>query len=492
MKLSPIKYILVTVLMSAPLLSDVPAPACSNPDNTTWFNLKTVTSFQVTQNCEFKFHGPNCESIGTLSDPMEEQGEVIFKTSQINDNSSCPFPGERSCKYVQLSNEILLSCGEKEHSTYRTQKEKPNLKHLRKATEEGDETAQEELVAHYLSHNQSKKSRPILDKMAKAKNTDAISALGLLRFYGSNGFKKNTKESLKWNRLAAEGGSAEAKYILGRHYFHGDGVKKSYPEAREWYQQAALDNHIPSQKALAMMWKEGVEGVIKKYDAKFWLDKAIALGDVEAATMLLHLDDEPIREVAEEKKVAEIPEPVKPSADLRPPTDEKIVQQPTPPAEGPRTPCSTIFASMETNQPDRSERYFEGIFLVKPYFLFQERQGAVPSVAIGITPGLQMGQIALKLQASVSLLNMALGDTFAAFDVATVLGVKTDTLFVEGGYGLDFWPEPGGTAQAVSVSVGKILTQDLLDLFPVKTISFGFSQTFFKDKTFKVFTATTF
>ncbi|MFM8316322.1 MAG: hypothetical protein ACKOA8_18750, partial [Deltaproteobacteria bacterium] len=197
MKLSSIKYILVTVLMSAPLLGDVAAPACSNPTTTKWFNLKTVTSFQVTKDCEFKFHGPNCESVGTLSSPLEEQGEVIFKTSQIKDNSSCPFPGERSCKYVQLSSEILLSCGEKEHTAYRTTKEKPNLKHLKEAAEEGDGKAQEELLAHYLVTEQSKKARPILNKMAKAKNEDAISALGLLNFYGSYGFKKNTKESLK-------------------------------------------------------------------------------------------------------------------------------------------------------------------------------------------------------------------------------------------------------------------------------------------------------
>ncbi len=478
MPLIKFTILLTTLLSTVITATEGTTPSCSNTNSGAWFHLKTATSLEVTKDCQFKYTGPNCNSSGQLSEPLNEQGEIKFKTNSINDDASCQIHGEKSCKYVLLNQEMILDCEGKEHESYIKEKENLNVKRLSEDAADEYKNAQRELASHYLSTNQAKKAAPLLLEMAKKKDADAISALGLVKFYGSNGFKKNTAESLKWNQLAAENGSSEAKYILGNHYYRGLGVKKSYPEARELYQQAALENNIPAQKALAHMWNEGVEGVVKKYDTKFWLNKAIALGDAEAAYMLAHLDDAPVRNIAQETPPPVKAEPVKPKEELKTPVVVK-----TPPALQPENVVVKV---------DRGYRYFDSIFLVKPYFLLQERQGAIPSVALGITPRLQIGEISIKMQASVSLLNMALGDTFAAFDVATVLGFKVDTLFYEMGYGFDFWPEPSGTAQLVSVSVGKILTQDLLGMFPLKTISFGISQTFFEDRTYKFFIATSF
>lgn len=454
---------------------EIPAK-CINTQVGSWFHLKTVTSFELTKDCHFKFHGPNCESSGVVSIPIEEQGEGIFKTENIKSDSNCPFHGEKSCKYILLSNELLLSCGDSGSESYVKAKENVDLKRLKEDSADGDQSARRALAIFYLQTQQARKAEPILLAMAKSKDAEAISALGLVKFYGGNGFRKNISDSLKWNRLAAENGSAEAKYILGNHYFKGLGVKKSYPTARDWYQKAAVENNIPAQKALAKMWNEGVEGVVKKYDAQYWLNQAIALGDAEAAYLLAHMDDEPKRTIASEEK-----------------SEKKIVPETTVPAPiSPKQEEKIQTVSQEVVTADQGSRYLEGFFLVKPYFLIQERQGAVPSVAIGITPGLQMGQMSIKMQASVSLLNLALGDTFAAFDVGTVLGIKFDTLFLEAGYGFDFWPEPGGTAQSVSLSAGTVVIKDLFGIFPVKTVSIGVSQTFFEDRTFKVFATTTF
>ena len=451
-------------------------PSCLNTQVGSWFHLKTVTSFELTKDCQFKFHGPNCDSSGVVSSPIEEQGESIFKTENIKTGSSCPFHGEKSCKYIILRKELLLSCGDSASESYVKEKENIDLKRLKEDAANEDESARRALAIFYLRTQQAKKAEPLLLAMAKAKDSAAISALGLVKFYGVNGFKKNISKSLKWNRLAAENGSAEAKYILGNHYFNGLGVKKSYPTARAWYQKAAIENNIPAQKALAKMWNEAIEGFIEKYDAQYWLQQAIALGDTEAAYLLAHLDDEPVRVIASEEKPKQTTEPA------------SIAPAPAAPtAEEKKEIVSQEFVTVESGN-----RYIEGLFLIKPYFLFQERQGAVPSVAVGITPGLQMGQLSLKMQASVSLLNMALGDTFAAFDVGTVLSIKFDNLFFEAGYGFDFWPEPGGTAQSISVSAGTVLTKELFGIFPVKTVSLGVSQSFFEDRTFKIFAATTF
>ena len=473
---------------------------CTNSNTGSWFNLKTVTSLQITGDCKFNFRGPNCESSGQINNPLEEQGEIFFKTSSISPNASCPFHGEKSCKYVQLEQELLVSCNEKENESYAKEKLHLNIKRLSEDAKDGDNKAQKKLAIHYLTTNQAKKAFPILKQMARKKDADAISALGLVNYYGTNGFRKNSAESLKWNRIASANGSAEANYILGNHYSNGQGVKKSYADARKWYQKAAVENNIPAQKELAQMWNEGVEGVVEKYDAQYWLNQAIGLGDKEAISLLAHLDDEPIRAIASEEKPTKQPEPIKTKEELKPAVAETkpiaIVPALAPapaPAPAPPPPAQEPIATIqEIVTVDRGYRYFDSIFLVKPYFLFQERQGAVPSVALGITPGVQMGQMSLKMQASVSLLNMALGDTFAAFDVATVLGFKIDTLFFELGYGFEFWPSPGGTAQEVSISAGKILTKDLFGVFPVKTVSIGFSQTFFEDRTYKIFIGTSF
>jgi uncharacterized protein len=46
-------------------------------------------------------------------------------------------------------------------------------------------------------------------------------------------------EAVKWYRLAAEQGNANAQYNLGVMYDNGDGVVQDYAEAVKWYRLAA-------------------------------------------------------------------------------------------------------------------------------------------------------------------------------------------------------------------------------------------------------------
>jgi TPR repeat protein len=77
------------------------------------------------------------------------------------------------------------------------------------------------------------------------------------------------QEALKWFRLAAEGGSLDAEYVLGLRYELGDGVKQNYALAANWFQKAA--EHVPNlggagqgRNDLGILYMEG-DGVPKDY-----------------------------------------------------------------------------------------------------------------------------------------------------------------------------------------------------------------------------------
>jgi hypothetical protein len=428
-------------------------PHCESKQIGSWFNLKRVLSIKLTQDCRFEFSGPNCDSEGLLEGAIEDQGEILFRTTRIKEDSSCPFPGEKSCKYILLNNEILLSCGDKKHESFILEKTNFDPVRIEEDAAQGDTKAKKELVSYYLRNHKMRQAERVLKELAKQDNEEAPSALGILYFYGGKGFLKDPVKSLKWNKIAAESGNPESNYLVGKHYYQGLATKKNYSEARNWFQKAAIENHVSAQKALAQMWSLGVEGVIKKDDAKYYLKLAIDQGDNQAASILSHLDDEPIREVAQS------PEP----------------------------------SPVSSEKTEKSDYYFsKNLLLVKPYFLSQQRQGGVPSIAFGVTPGIETESFSIKLQAAVSWLNVALGDPFTAFEVATLFGIKTNSLFYELGYGLDFWPSPGGRAHSVSVSMGKFFFADPKSNVYLKSISIGFSQTFFIDHVYKCFVALSF
>ena len=53
------------------------------------------------------------------------------------------------------------------------------------------------------------------------------------------GVPQDYAEAVKWYRLAAEQGDADAQYNLGVMYDNGQGVPQDYAEAVKWYRLAA-------------------------------------------------------------------------------------------------------------------------------------------------------------------------------------------------------------------------------------------------------------
>ena len=66
-------------------------------------------------------------------------------------------------------------------------------------------------------------------------------------YYFGQGVSQDYREALKWFRLAARQGIAEAQAILGLMYDCGEGVPQDYKEAMKWYRFAAERGNANAQ-----------------------------------------------------------------------------------------------------------------------------------------------------------------------------------------------------------------------------------------------------
>ena len=73
-----------------------------------------------------------------------------------------------------------------------------------------------------------------------AENGDSYAQIYLAEMYDGKDFE----ESLKWYKLAAEGGNRDAIYHLGYMYYRGDEVEQSYEEAYYWFDKDDF-RHLP-------------------------------------------------------------------------------------------------------------------------------------------------------------------------------------------------------------------------------------------------------
>ena len=69
------------------------------------------------------------------------------------------------------------------------------------------------------------------------------------------------KEALNKLTFLANAGNAQAQYKLGVMYQKGEGVKRNYETAVNWYYKAAKQGYAPAQNNLGVMYAErkGVE-----------------------------------------------------------------------------------------------------------------------------------------------------------------------------------------------------------------------------------------
>ena len=89
-------------------------------------------------------------------------------------------------------------------------------------------------------------------------DTEAISHLAEVHFFGQLGLAKDAPRAIELWTEAAELGSVDAQYQLGNVYYNGNGVEKDKPRGIRHWQQAAMKGHVLGRYGLGFAeFKEG-------------------------------------------------------------------------------------------------------------------------------------------------------------------------------------------------------------------------------------------
>ena len=89
-------------------------------------------------------------------------------------------------------------------------------------------------------------------------------------------------EAMRWSRVAADQGSAEAQTRIGVLYANGKGVAQDYAEAMRWYHKAADQGFANAQANIGILCAHG-EGVAEDHaEAMRWFRKAAEQGHISS------------------------------------------------------------------------------------------------------------------------------------------------------------------------------------------------------------------
>lgn len=122
------------------------------------------------------------------------------------------------------------------------------------------------------------------EKRVLAGDTTAMLDLG--RFYAYGRKPRNYPKGWTYFAEAADSGSPRAMNILGQMCANGQGHKRSYVKAMEWYRKSAAPKYTPAIYNIAYSYQNG-QGVTQNRDsALVWYKKAAELGEMRAMDQL--------------------------------------------------------------------------------------------------------------------------------------------------------------------------------------------------------------
>ncbi len=156
-------------------------------------------------------------------------------------------------------------------------------KWLRLAADQGHAKAIDLLA--YMLENNPIAERDRLKKLenqhraAKQGDVDAQFALGEFLGKGEYTSHYDAVKAVKWYRLAAAQGHAEAQLKLANRLSLSDGVARDYAEAAKWYRRAADQGLADAQASLGELYRRGL-GVTRDYaQALSWFRRAVEQGN---------------------------------------------------------------------------------------------------------------------------------------------------------------------------------------------------------------------
>ena len=108
---------------------------------------------------------------------------------------------------------------------------------------------------------------------SRAEKGDAVAQYNLAQSYlrrdpTHNPTNEDYQSALKWLRSSSAQGNADAEFLLGYLYEHGQGVPRDYAQAEENYRTAALRGHSSAENNLASLHQHG-QGVPKNMGKAF-------------------------------------------------------------------------------------------------------------------------------------------------------------------------------------------------------------------------------
>lgn len=121
---------------------------------------------------------------------------------------------------------------------------------------------------------------------ATAGDRDAQSAMGDRCREGDEFAPQDFAEAMRWYRLAADQGDANAQNNIGAMYEHGMGVPVDTAQAAKWYRLPADQGFATAQFNLALLFGWGVGVPMDEPEATRLLHKAAAQGHIEACSVL--------------------------------------------------------------------------------------------------------------------------------------------------------------------------------------------------------------
>jgi len=110
--------------------------------------------------------------------------------------------------------------------------------------------------------------------------------LGVMKFRGEGGTKKDPKAAMFFIKLAADRGDREAQRDMGKGLEFGWGGTQDLHEALEWYQKSADDGDGDAQWRIGMAYVNGDERAADPALAVDWFRRAAASGSTQGMTSL--------------------------------------------------------------------------------------------------------------------------------------------------------------------------------------------------------------
>jgi TPR repeat protein len=116
-------------------------------------------------------------------------------------------------------------------------------------------------------------------------DADAQLALGNLYAQGE-GVQQDYGAALLWFRKAADQGNSEAEDNVGAFYLFGMGVAQDYGEAMRWLRKSADQGNEVAERNIGIMYLKGLGVATSRDEAIRWFRQAAAKDDDDAKTAL--------------------------------------------------------------------------------------------------------------------------------------------------------------------------------------------------------------